>query len=49
MKENKAQMTQGDSDDFDSNHVLLMVTTSKCIKSNYYYLDIGCLNFCDKK
>ncbi|RDY11003.1 hypothetical protein CR513_04403, partial [Mucuna pruriens] len=42
-KEDEAQMAQGDSDDFDSNHVLLMVT-SDCAKSNFWYSDTGCSN-----
>ncbi|RDX95470.1 hypothetical protein CR513_22009, partial [Mucuna pruriens] len=41
-KENEAQMAQGDSDDLD--HVLLMVTTSDCAKSDFWYLDIVCSN-----
>ncbi|RDX87962.1 hypothetical protein CR513_30502, partial [Mucuna pruriens] len=40
-KEDEAQMAQGDSDDSDSNHVLLMVTTSDCAKSDFWYLDTG--------
>ncbi|RDY06156.1 hypothetical protein CR513_09902, partial [Mucuna pruriens] len=43
-KEDEAQMAQGDSDDSDSNHVLLMVTTSDYAKSDFWYLDIGCSN-----
>ncbi|RDY14473.1 hypothetical protein CR513_00462, partial [Mucuna pruriens] len=42
--EDEAQMAQGDSDDSDSNHVLLMVTTLDCAKSNFWYLDTGCSN-----
>ncbi|RDY07689.1 hypothetical protein CR513_08171, partial [Mucuna pruriens] len=34
-KKDEAQMTQGDSDDYDSDRVLLMVTTSNCAKSNF--------------
>ncbi|RDX93959.1 hypothetical protein CR513_23706, partial [Mucuna pruriens] len=42
--EDEAQMAQGDSDDSDSDHVLLMVTTSDCAKSDFWYLDTGCSN-----
>ncbi|RDY03536.1 hypothetical protein CR513_12871, partial [Mucuna pruriens] len=35
-------MAQGDNDDSDSDHVLLMVTTSDCAKSNFWYMDTRC-------
>ncbi|KAL9331575.1 hypothetical protein ACSQ67_001185 [Phaseolus vulgaris] len=44
VKEGDAQMALGDSDDSDSYHVLLMVTTSNCTKSNSWYLDPRCSN-----
>ncbi|RDX87863.1 hypothetical protein CR513_30608, partial [Mucuna pruriens] len=37
-------MAQGDSDDSDSDHVLLIVTTLDCAKSDFWYLDTGCSN-----
>ncbi|RDX70184.1 hypothetical protein CR513_50599, partial [Mucuna pruriens] len=43
-KEDEAQMAQGDSDDSNSNHVLLLVTTLDCAKSNFWYLDTRCSN-----
>ncbi|RDX94667.1 hypothetical protein CR513_22924, partial [Mucuna pruriens] len=44
MKEDEAQMAQGDSDDSDSNHVLLKMTTSDCAKYDFWYLDTRCSN-----
>ncbi|RDX62077.1 hypothetical protein CR513_59624, partial [Mucuna pruriens] len=46
-KEDEAQMAQGDSDDSnsDSDHVLLMMTTSNYAKSDFWYLDTGCSNY----
>ncbi|RDX90901.1 hypothetical protein CR513_27191, partial [Mucuna pruriens] len=43
-KEVEAQMAQGDSDDLDSDHVLLMVTTLDCVKFDFWYFDTGCSN-----
>ncbi|RDX87734.1 hypothetical protein CR513_30751, partial [Mucuna pruriens] len=40
----EGQMAQGDSDDSDSDHILLMVTTSDCAKSDFWYLNTGCSN-----
>ncbi|RDY01333.1 hypothetical protein CR513_15347, partial [Mucuna pruriens] len=44
QKEDEAQMVQGGGDDLDSDHVLLMVTTSDCAKSDFSYLGTGCSN-----
>ncbi|RDX96502.1 hypothetical protein CR513_20828, partial [Mucuna pruriens] len=42
--EDEAQMAQDDSDDSDLDLVLLMVTTSDCAKSDFWYLDTQCSN-----
>ncbi|RDX87992.1 hypothetical protein CR513_30471, partial [Mucuna pruriens] len=42
--EDEAQMAQGDNVDLDLDHVLLMVATSNCAKSDFWYLDTGCSN-----
>ncbi|RDX89834.1 hypothetical protein CR513_28392, partial [Mucuna pruriens] len=44
VHEDKPQMTQGNNDDSDSNHILLMATTSDCAKSDVWNLDVGCSN-----
>ncbi|RDX69231.1 hypothetical protein CR513_51677, partial [Mucuna pruriens] len=44
IKEDEAQMAQGDSDDLYSDHALLMVTTSDYAKSDFWYFDTGCSN-----
>jgi len=44
MKGDETQMTQGDSDDSYSDHVLFMVTTSNYTNFDYWYLDTRCSN-----